>query len=105
MEHLTNPPKEGLKSVSLYLIGGSEIHLIERWLGGQGGTPPQQLQTMNNQFSKAIIFVTTALTPLVVVVSIAVGQAANANDYDQRGTYSYRNGADNTHCSIGYGCK
>jgi hypothetical protein len=65
---------------------------------------------MNNQIRKATIHVTTALTPLAVVLAICVGQAAQASgsgdyNYDQRGSYSYRNGADNTHCSIGYGCK
>lgn len=54
----------------------------------------------SNQTTEAIIFIASALTPLVVVLSIAIGQAANAKDHDPRGTWSYKQGADNTYCSI-----
>lgn len=55
MDHLTNPPKEGLKSVNLYPIGGSEIHPIQRWLGDQGATPvaSQETQLMDKQQREA----------------------------------------------------
>ena len=62
-------------------------------------------ETSSNQTKEAIIFIATALTPLVVVPSIAIGQAANANDYHQRGTWSYKQGTNKTHCSIGCGRK
>jgi hypothetical protein len=63
---------------------------------------------MTKLFTNAAVLVTTALTPLALVLAICVGQAAHASgdyNYDQRGSWNYKQGADNTHCSIGYGCK